>query len=300
MADAGFFSPDGDRPGPAPRRSAWKEGDRVLAPWEPTFLYAGTIARAAAGRALIEFDDGDSGWVELALVQPLQLAPGQRVMSRRRMGPHFFPGEVTAVEGERVHVEFDDGREEWATVAALRIPCPPRGRGAEQVSATSHTAFLDHLHEGDRVWALWGDAALFPGTVSERRGEEAHVNFDDGDEAWVQLEHLFPLELIVGMAVLGRWRMGPQFYPGTIIDTEGDRVRVRYDDGDEEWTRAEALALPLRPPEAAARPAPPEPPGGGWGTRIVVVSGWDPRTVLWVGGLVVVAVGAVCYWLGQR
>jgi hypothetical protein len=269
-------------------RRAWKRGDRVLAPWEPTYLYAGTVEQLAAGRALIQFDDGDSGWVDLELVQPLTLRPGQKVMSRRRMGPHFFPGEVREVEGEDVHVEFDDGKEERTTVAALRIPCEPRGRGAEQVKATSHTAFLDRLQEGDRVWALWGDAALFPGTVSERRGGEAHIDFDDGDEAWVRLEQLMPLEFIVGMFVMARWRMGAEFYPGRIADTEGDRVLVHYEDGDEEWTTAAALALPMPPPEAAGA------------APIIVRQGWDPRTVVWVGGLIVAFVGALCYWLGQR
>jgi hypothetical protein len=37
-------------------------------------LYAGTVAQVTKGRALIQFDDGDSGWVDLAFVQPLALA----------------------------------------------------------------------------------------------------------------------------------------------------------------------------------------------------------------------------------
>ena len=294
MADPGFFSRDSNRPSGSPRRAVWKRGDRVLAPWEPTFLYAGTMEQVAGGRALIQFDDGDSGWVDLAFVQALALTAGQRVMSRRRMGPHFFPGEIREVDGEEVHVEFDDGKEERTTVASLRIPCQPLGRGAEQVKATSSMAFVEHLQEGDRVWALWNDAALFPGTVNELGEGEAHVHFDDGDQAWVRLEHLMPLEIIVGMFVMGRWRMSPRFYPGTITDTEGDRVHIHYDDGDEEWTTAAALALPIQPPPppAAARPEAAEPAGAA--------KGWDPRTVLWVAGLVVVAVAVLFYALGQR
>jgi hypothetical protein len=208
------------------------------------------------------------------------------------MGPHFFPGEISEVDGERVHVEFDDGKEEQTTVAALRIPCQPMGRGAEQVSATSHLAFLERLGEGDRVWALWNNTALFPGTVDRRRGREFHVHFDDGDQAWVALEHLLPLELMVGMFVMARRRTGPRFLPGIITDTEGDRVHIRLDDGGEEWTTAAALALPIQPPQAPGRPAPANLGG--------VSSSWNPRTVLWVTGVVVVAVAALFFWLGHR
>jgi hypothetical protein len=270
----------------------WRKGDRVLAPWEPVFLYAGTVNAVREGKALIEFDDGDSGWVELAHVRPLSLQRGQRVMSRRRMGPHFFPGEVREVAGENVQVEFDDGKEEETTVASLRIPIPPLPHGAEPVKATSHRAFLERLQEGDRVWALWNNAALFAGTIGERNENEAQIHFDDGDEGWVKLEHLLPLDLIVGMPVMARRRATGEFHPGVISDTEGDRVQVRYQDGNEEWTTASALALPLTGPPSPApapghAPAPPMPPVG-----------WRPSTVLGVGGIIVTAVAAFFYWLG--
>ena len=295
MADPGFFASDSNRPGGS-RTSAWKKGDRVLAPWEPTYLYAGTIDQVIAPRALIRFDDGDSGWVELAHVQPLSLKPGLRVMSRRRMGPNFFPGEIQEVDGEKIHVEFDDGKEERTTVASLRIPCRPLGRGADQVRATSHMAFLERLEEGDRVWALWQGSALFPGEVSERRGNEAHIQFDDGDEDWVPLEHLMPLDLFVGMFVLSRWHMGREFAPAAITDTEGERVQVRYEDGREEWTTAAALCLPLQPPpQAATRPGPPPRL-----ESIALKPGWDPKTVSWIGILIIIAVAAFFYWLGHR
>src|SRR6516165_1890300 len=131
MAAPGYFAPDSNRGTGNRRKTPWKSGDRVLAPWEPTFVYAGTVDQVSAGRALINFDDGDAGWVDLAHVQPLALERGCRVMSRRRMGPNFFPGEIDDIDGDNVHVEFDDGKEEWTTVASLRIPCPPAGLGAE-------------------------------------------------------------------------------------------------------------------------------------------------------------------------
>jgi hypothetical protein len=301
MASPGSFASDNNRNKRAPRTTLWKEGDRVLAPWEPTFVYAGTVDQVDEGRALVRFDDGDTGWVDLAHLQALELARGCRVMSRRRMGPNFFPGEIEDVNGENIHVEFDDGKEEWTTVASLRIPCAPMGLGAEQIESTSHMAFREHLEEGTRVWALWNNTALFPGTVSECGEEEVHVRFDDGDEAWVQLEHLLPLDLIVGMRVMGRWRMGSEFYPGAITDTEGDRVQVRYDDGSEEWTTAEALALPLGITQPQPEPEPePEAPTKVEPEPVSVPTGWNPRTVIAIGALVTTVVAAVSYWLGRR
>jgi hypothetical protein len=292
MADSDFYSAETNRPSGSSRRTNWKKGDRVLAPWEPTFLYAGTIQEVKGGQALIQFDDGDAGSVDLALVQPLALQLGQKVMSRRRMGPHFFPGEISKIEGVHVHIEFDDGKEERTTVAALRIPCQPQGRGADQLKSISHMAFLEHLEEGSRVWALWKNSALFPGTVSELRGREAHIDFDDGDQDWVQVEHLMPLDLMIGMFVMGRWKMGQQFFPGRITDTEGDRVHIRYEDGDEEWTTAEALALPIPSQQPAATNAQPAPSP--------VMKGWDPHTVLWIGAVAVAAVAGLFFWLGRQ
>jgi hypothetical protein len=300
MADSRFS--DGSSPGRYSTRGTWKIGDRVLAPWEPMFLYAGTVEEVTPERALIEFDDGDSGWVELNQVQPLRVRIGQKVMSRRRMGPHFFFGEIREVEGENLQIEFDDGKEEQTTIASVRIPCEPTGRGAEHIQMKSHIAFHEHLGEGDRVWALWNQNALFPGTVHERQENEVHVHFDDGDEGWIPIGQMIPLDLVVGMFVMGRWRMGPQFYPGTVTDTEGDRVHIRYDDGHEEWTTAAALALPLQPPPgtntaspppASVRPIANAPP-------TIIQQGWNPTLVIAIGALFVVAVAAVFYFLGAR
>src|SRR5262249_18517903 len=195
------------------------------------------------------FDDGDAGWVLLHQVRALTVARGQKVLSRRRMGPHFFPAEILEVRGDEVRVGFEDrqGGEEWTRVAALRIPCQPTGPGASRTRVASHMAFLEHLRSGDRVWAPWASTTLFAGTVDRIAGREAHIHFDDGDQGWVQLEQLLPLQIPVGLRVLGRWRMGGQFYPGTVTEVRGEQVHIQYDDGDREWNRPAALVLPCHP-----------------------------------------------------
>jgi hypothetical protein len=118
----------------------------------------------------------------------------------------------------------------------------------------SHRAFLDRLQSGDRVWAPWHGTALFAGTVDRIQGKEAHIHFDDGDQGWVLLEQLVPLEIPVGLRVMGRRKMGSQFYPGTVTEVQGDRVHVQYDDGNREWTPPAALAIPCEPFGPDARP----------------------------------------------
>jgi hypothetical protein len=234
---------------------AWKVGDRVLAPWEPNFLYVGKIAQLDGGQALIEFEDGDAGWVQLDQIRTLALARHLKVLCRQRMGPTFAPAEILDIDGDKVHVRFQNGSDEWTRLAALRIPCEPRGPGAAPAKVASHLAFLQHLRRGDRVWAPWGSTTLFAGTVDDIRDQEAHIHFDDGDQGWVLLEQLVPLQLVPGTRVLGRWKMGAQYHPAIVTQMDGERVHLRYDNGDQETTRAVAVVVPCEPIGPAARPS---------------------------------------------
>jgi hypothetical protein len=227
----------------------------VLAPWEPGFLYAGRIAEVRDSRALVEFADGDAAWVPLDDLRALALRRGQKVHSRRRLGQEYLPAEVRDVRGDEVCVAFaDNPGEEWTTVAALRIPCQPAGPTAAPPPTASSGGSLDRLQPGDRVWAPWASAALFAGTLDRIQDGEAHIHFDDGDQGWVLLEQLVPLEIPVGLRISGRWKMGAHFYPGTVTEVDGERVHIRYDDGDQEWTRPAALMLPCEPFGPDARP----------------------------------------------
>jgi hypothetical protein len=274
-------TPEPFRPAARSSRTSWREGDRVLAPWEPDFLYVGRIAQIKDSQALIEFENGDAGWVQVEQVRAVAVKRGQQVLSRRSTGPHFYPGEILEVRGDEVCVGFADGQgEEWTRLAALRIPCQQTGPGATPTRTASHLAFYDTLQPGTRVWAPWNSATLFAGTVDVIQGDEVHIHFDDGDRGWVLIQQLVPLEIPVGLRVMGRWKMGSHFYPGTVTEVQGERVHIQYDDGDREWTRAAALALPCEPFGPDARP-----------TR--TVSAWNGV----LGWLVPVFVGLVFVFL---
>ncbi len=268
----------------APRApSGWRVGDRVLAPWEPQFLYAGRVAQLDGNRALIQFDDGDAGWVVAEQILPLTIPKGQKVLSRKRMGQAFFPGEIREVRGDEVLVVFADGGEEWTRVGALRIPCQPRG-GATPTQVASHLAFLQHLQPGDRVSAPSAGDLLRVGSVHLIEERQAYIRFDDGSRSWVPLEQLVPLQIPVGLRVLGRWRMGRDFHPGTVAEVDGDRIYLRYDDGNVEWTTPAALALPTQSIDPSAHPARQDVPvqqgSGGRGKWFWIV------IVIWILGSV--------------
>ena len=158
-------------------------------------------------------------------------------MSRRAMGPTFHPGEILEVRGVSVLVGFDDGSSnEWTKIAALRVIRTKAGDGAEPVKINSPRLSLDSIRAGDRVWAPWLAGGYFVGTVDRIQGDEAHIHFDDGDQGWVRLDQITPCEIVVGLRILGRWKMGNQYFPGVIDKVVAEKIHIVYDDGDKEWT----------------------------------------------------------------
>ena len=96
---------------------------------------------------------------------------------------------------------------------------------------------------GDRVMALWLDLFWYAGTVLDADDESVSVMFDHGGHSLVPSERVHDIELEEGDRVEGRWKAGPQFFPGTVLRREGPVVQVQYDDGDEEVTLVNLLRL---------------------------------------------------------
>ena len=123
---------------PAPESTGpreWLEGDEVLAPWEPVFLYPGVIKQikideARGDQALIAFDDGGEGWVFLYSLCPLEVKKGETVHVRHPRGNHYSPAEVVEVNGDDIQIRYDDGASDWTTFTCLRVPCIENGPGA--------------------------------------------------------------------------------------------------------------------------------------------------------------------------
>jgi hypothetical protein len=148
-----------------PASDDWQEGDRVLAPWEPTFLYPGRIKQivlddARGDQALIHFDDGGEGWVFLYSLFQLEIQPGQHVLVRRRGGVQFFHAAVVDADGEEVHVRYDDGSEEWTTIVFLAVASVANGPGVFNGKPAPWQLSAAPTGSGIPSWAIWVGIAV--------------------------------------------------------------------------------------------------------------------------------------------
>jgi hypothetical protein len=250
-------SPDdrfGNRDSSRPRRQpvAWSVGDRVLAPWEPEYLYAGTVSQIQDEDVHIDFDDGDSGWVPLSELCPLQFEVDQPVLCRKEMGALFYPATVADMSGETVHVTFDDGGDEWTTVAALRVP-RKAGPGASPTRLGAERGPAIQLQRGLRVLAPWESFFLYPATIIDIQNDDVHVQFDDGDAGWVGVIQIHPLQLPAGLMVTVRGS-GRLYRPAEVVCAEGEEVAVRLESGATVTVPLAAVRVPCLSAGPNARP----------------------------------------------
>ena len=100
----------------------WNVGDRVLAHWSHDVFWYPAVIRAIEGERLyVRFDDGDKEWTTGEHLMAVDVEVGDTVYCRYQGGLYYFPGHVTDQDGERIHVQYDDGDEEWTTVSMVRV-----------------------------------------------------------------------------------------------------------------------------------------------------------------------------------
>jgi hypothetical protein len=232
----------------------WQPGARVLAPWEPAFRYVGHIVDLNDDLALVEYEDGGSGWVNVRELRPFELRVDQAVMCRRERGPFYFAGKIVELRGNEVRVRYNDGDREWAGVAFLRFSCDAPGNGIQVVAPADWQGFYEQLVEGTRVWAPWNADTLFAGSVTKIKSDKVHIAFDDGDEGWVLLMQILPLAVPIGLRVFRPKTWSEDYVAGTITHVEGARVLVRDDEDFQSWAPLAKVAVPCAPIGPNARP----------------------------------------------
>jgi hypothetical protein len=97
------------------------QGDRVLAQWFDGFWYPGVIMTITGKRLHVLFDDNDQAHLTWDKVGPLEFNVGDRVFARWQGGPFYHPAEIIRKHGERIFLNYEDGREEWSSVRLVRV-----------------------------------------------------------------------------------------------------------------------------------------------------------------------------------
>ena len=82
---------------------------------------------------------------------------------------------------------------------------------------------------GRRVFANWShDEYWYPATIRSFEGDQVFVRFDDRDKEWMARNHLMPIDLEVGDAVVCKYKSGLDYFPAHILQREGERISVQY------------------------------------------------------------------------
>lgn len=216
----------------------WRVGDRVFARWLDYYWYPGTILGLGQKGIHILYDDGDQRIVQELHLMPLVVEEGEHIFIRPKSQPQlmYTPGVVTRASGEIIDVRLDDGTEETNTkVSRARFWRCPVGMGSFP------------FEESQRVLAFDSDEFLYPAEIVSIDDDRVIVQYLDGPEKMLTPELIRKFELRAGTKIECRWKGGPNYFPGKLDKVEGERVFIKYDDGDEEWTSVRLVRVPPAP-----------------------------------------------------
>lgn len=252
----------------------WAVGDRVLARRTPEeFWYPGIVRHVQEDRFFVIYDDGEDGFVHAAEMLPLKLGVGDRLFASHEKGRDFNPARIVDKQGDQIQVEFDGGRLAWISTARIRVR-PPQPTASDKAKADGVQAEIEAEPDeeldtpddanplaktprhrpapdrpkrdwtiGDRVMSLWLDLYWYSGTVLDADDAQVSVLFDHGGHSLVPDDRVHTIEIEEGDRIEGRWKAGPQFFPGVVVRREGAVLHVQYDDGDEEVTLVNLIRL---------------------------------------------------------
>jgi hypothetical protein len=219
---------------PVLQEQSWTAGARVFACWHDLFWYPGVVLANNGEQYRVVMDNGNQVLVNGERMRPVELEVGDKVLSRWKGGPDYYPGEIVRQNGEVIHVSYEDGDEETTSVRLVRLQrddwLPPIEMG--------------NVQEGDRILGCWIDLNWYPGVVLSVEGKRVHMLFDDGDQALITPDKTRPLDIKVGDRVFCRYKGGPAYYPGEVMRKRGEVIRIQYDDGDEETTSIRLVRIP--------------------------------------------------------
>ncbi len=100
----------------------WSVGDSCLANWShDDYWYPGTIIEVDRGEFHIQFDDGDREWLPADSLVEENLGIGSVVYANWKVAGTYYSGKITERIGDVIWMHYDDGDEEWTTIAFVRV-----------------------------------------------------------------------------------------------------------------------------------------------------------------------------------
>ena len=101
---------------------------------------------------------------------------------------------------------------------------------------------MDFWTVGSRAFAYCDeDEYFYPATIITIEGDDLYVGYDTGEEEWTTAEYLDEFSAEVDQEVECQSAEDDLYYDVTIINVDGDKVEVEYDDESTEWTSLDRL-----------------------------------------------------------
>lgn len=219
----------------------WKIGDRVLAHRSPgIYRYPGTIRHIDGQRYYVIFDDGEDALVTADELAKCQFDIGDQVFVHSGTKDEYLPARVSAVSGDKLTVRFPKGDQKRVELKAIRVH-PETWKSPPEPEIEPVGWPISDWQIGDRVWACWYDMEWYPGIVLDAEEGRVMVLFDTGNQAMLPPQKVRPFVLEPGDEVTCRHRHSPEFTDVTIVEVNGELVKVRHEDGTEETTSVRLL-----------------------------------------------------------
>lgn len=99
---------------------AWKAGDRILGKWGDGLWYPAQITGVAGDKFKVAFFDGDVGELSAAQIKAIDWKIGTTVECNWKNQGKYYSGKITQMKGDMVHINYDDGDQEDATISRCR------------------------------------------------------------------------------------------------------------------------------------------------------------------------------------
>jgi hypothetical protein len=99
---------------------AWKAGNRVLGQWSDGLWYPAKITGAVGADFNISFDDGDTAVLPAVKIRKIDWKVGMKVQCNWKKGGVYYTGTITKMQGESIHISYDDGDQEDSTISICR------------------------------------------------------------------------------------------------------------------------------------------------------------------------------------